>query len=123
MLNTVLNKETKIVTLQPHGTLKKEDFDAAVKVIDPFIEENGQLNGIIIYAKSFPGWDDFAAFNRHLTFIKNHHKKIKKLAMVTDSIVGEVGEHFASHFVEAVIKNFNYEQIDDARGWILEDKQ
>ena len=123
MLNTILDKESKVVTLQPHGALKKEDFDAAVKVIDPFIEENGQLNGIIIYTKSFPGWEDFAAFNRHFTFIKNHHKKIKKLAFVTDSMVGEVGELFSSHFVEAVIRNFKYDDIDDARSWLLADKE
>ncbi len=120
MLNTILNKDNGILILQPHGALKKEDFDNAVKVIDPFIEEYGKLNGIIIYTKSFPGWEDFAAFNRHLTFIKNHHKKIKKLALVTDSVVGDFGELLISHFVAATIKNFNFNNINDAKAWILE---
>jgi len=121
VLNTILDKTTKIVILQPHGALKKEDFDNAVKVIDPFIKENGKLRGIIIYTESFPGWKDYAAFNRHLVFIKNHHKEIKKLALVTNSIVGDFGELVSSHFVEAVVKSFAYNKLEDAKDWILED--
>ncbi len=120
MLNTILDKENKIVTLQPHGALRKEDFDNAVKVIDPFIKENGKLNGIIIYTEAFPGWEDYAAFNRHLVFIKNHHREIKKLAFVTDSLVGSIADLISSHFVEAVIHNFDYVDLGDARKWILE---
>lgn len=120
MLNIILDKESKIVTLQPHGVLKKEDFDKAVKLIDPFIEAEGDLNGVIIYTESFPGWKNFSALNRHFNFVKNHHKKIKKLAMVTNSIFGSFGEHISSHFVQAEIKSFTYDKLADARTWILE---
>jgi len=123
MLNTILDTATKIVTLQPHGALKKEDFDNAVKIIDPFIEEHGKLNGVIIYTETFPGWDDFAAFNRHLVFIKNHHKEIKKLAFVTNSLVGDFGEMMTGHFVEAVIKNFSFDQLEDAKAWIMDESK
>ena len=119
MLNTIMDTESKIVTLQPHGSLRKEDFDNAVKIIDPFIEEHGKLNGVIIYTESFPGWEDFAAFNRHLVFIKNHHKEIKKLAFVTNSMVGDFGEMVSGHFVDASVKNFDFEQLADAKEWIL----
>jgi len=120
MLNTILDTDTKIVTLQPHGALKKEDFDNAVKVIDPFIEEYGELNGVIIYAKTFPGWKDFAAFNRHLKFIRNHHKEIKKLAFVTNSLVGEFGELVSSHFIQAAVRSFPFDEINKAKDWIIE---
>ena len=123
MLNTILDTSTKIVTLQPHGALKKEDFDHAVKIIDPFIEEQGKLNGVIIYTETFPGWEDFAAFNRHLVFIKNHHKEIKKLAFVTDSLVGDFGEMVTGHFVEATIKNFSFDQLEEAKEWIGEENR
>ncbi len=120
MINTIIDKHNGIVILQPHGALRKEDFDKAVKVIDPFIEEYGKLNGLVIYTKSFPGWEDYAAFNRHLTFIKNHHKEIQKLAFVTDSMVGNFGELISSHFVSAVIKRFDFNKMREAKTWILE---
>jgi len=121
MLNTILDTSSKIVTLQPHGALKKEDFDNAVEIIDPFIKEHGKLNGIIIYTEQFPGWEDFAAFNRHLTFIKNHHREIKKLAFVTNSMIGDFGEVVTSHFVNATVKTFTYDKLEDARNWISSD--
>lgn len=120
MLKVTLDKENKIAVLVPDGALSKEDFDAAVKVIDPFIEKEGKLNGVIIYTESFPGWEDFSALSRHITFIKNHHKKIKKLAFVTNSIIGDLAENLTGHFVEAEIKDFPYDQIDTAKEWITQ---
>jgi len=120
MLNITLDSKEAIVILEPQGALCKDDFDVAVKVIDPFIQKHGKLDGLIIYTESFPGWEDFAALSRHITFVKNHHQKIKRLAFVTNSAVGSVAETIASHFVKAEIKSFTYDQLDDAKSWILE---
>ncbi len=119
MLSITLDKEEAIVTLEPDGPLKEEDFETAVKVIDPFIAEHGKLSGLIIAAESFPGWDDFSALAEHLKFIKNHHKKVKKLAFVTDSPIGIFAEKIGSHFVAAEVKEFPYAQRKEAREWIL----
>lgn len=118
MLKVTLDKKNSIVTLEPQGALSKEDFDTAVKIIDPYIEESGKLNGLIIETESFPGWDNFAALSRHITFVKNHHQKIKRLAFVTDSVVGNLAENIADHFVEAQIKTFPFGEMDEAREWI-----
>ena len=123
MLNVLLDTKDLIVTLEPSGALTKEDFDDAVKIIDPFIAEHGKLNGLIIATKSFPGWEDFAAFSRHITFVKNHHQKIKRLAFVTDSTIVNLAEKLADHFVEAQIKSFSFGEMDEAREWIAEDQE
>ncbi len=120
MLTTSLDKENKIVTLEPDGALSKEDFEKAVQIIDPYIKQHEKLNGVIIYTQSFPGWDSFEALIRHLKFIKNHHKKITHLAFVSDSIVGEFAEKIGYHFVDAEIKTFPFDQMDNAKQWILE---
>jgi len=120
MIKVTLDKENSIATLEPHGALTKEDFSLAVKAIDPYIEEHGKLNGLIIETESFPGWDDFAALSRHITFVKNHHKKIKRLAFVTDSVLGNLAEKIADHFVEAQIKTFPFSEMKEAREWILD---
>jgi hypothetical protein len=121
MLNITLDREEAIVTLEPEGALSKEDFETAVKVIDPFIEKHGKLAGVIIATESFPGWEDFSALVEHLTFIKNHHKKVKRLAFVTDSkLLGKFSENISSHFVDAEIKYFPYAERKAAREWILE---
>ena len=120
MLSITIDKEKAVVTLEPEGALSESDFDTAVRIIDPFIEEHGKLTGIIIATEDFPGWEDFAALSRHLRFIRNHHKKVKRLAFVTDSLIGDVAEKIGSHFVSAEVKHFPYAQRSEARSWILE---
>jgi len=120
MLSITLDKERAIVTLEPTDALNEEDFHTAVKVIDPFIEKHGKLEGLIIETESFPGWDDFSAFVAHLKFIRDHHKKVKRLAFVTDSVIGGLAEHITSHFVDAEVKDFPYGAHKEAREWILE---
>ncbi len=120
MLSITLDKEKAIVTLEPEGALSEADFDTAVRVIDPFIETHGRLTGLIIATEAFPGWKDFAALSEHLRFIRNHHKKVKRLAFVTDSSIGDIAEKIGSHFVDAEIKHFPYDQRSEARAWILE---
>jgi len=115
-----IDKEHAIAILEPEERLTKEDFDKAVKEIDPFIEAHGKLNGVIIETEKFPGWEDFAALSRHFVFVKNHHKKIRKLAFVTNSVVGTFAEKVSSHFVEAEIRTFPYDEMDAAREWIVE---
>ncbi len=120
MLSTTLNEKEAIVTLQPEGALSEKDFDQAVQVVDPFIKKQGKLNGVIIYTESFPGWDSFSSLVRHLKFVKNHHKKVTRLAFVTDSLVGNLVEKIGSHFVAAKVKTFTFKQLEDAKKWILE---
>lgn len=43
----------------------------------------------------------FAALSSHLKFVKDHHKKIARIVLVTDSVLGNFAELIASHFVQA----------------------
>ena len=106
------------MTIEPEGSLTKDDFDRVSKDVDPYIEEVGSLKALIIITPSFPKWDNFDALLRHIKFVKNHHEKIEKLAFVTDSIVGDFAEKISSHFVSAEIKSFPYDSLDKAKEWI-----
>ena len=119
MLTTTLNEQDQIAILEPDGPLSTDDFQKAGAVIDPFIERSGDLKGLIIYTESFPGWDSFKAMHSHLTFVKEHHRKIPRIAFVTDSVISNLAETIATHFVSADIKAFHYREMDKARSWIL----
>jgi hypothetical protein len=98
--------------------LEKSDFEAIAKVVDPHIEETGGLAGLIIEAPAFPGWSSFGAMAAHLRFVRDHHRKIKKIALVTDSALGDVAEHLVSHFISAQVLHFPASRLDEARSWI-----
>jgi hypothetical protein len=107
-----------IVVVRPQSRLAKDDFVELAKAVDPQIEAAGYLAGVIIDAPSFPGWEDFGSLVSHFRFVRDHHKHIKKVAVVTDSALGDVAEHLASHFVSAEIKQFPGGQTEAARQWI-----
>ena len=88
-----LDKTTSVLMLRPESTLDKGDFTVLANAVDPQIEQHGDLAGLIIDAPHFPGWDSFGALVTHLRFIRDHHKQVKKIAMVTDSPLGDVAEH------------------------------
>jgi hypothetical protein len=119
MIEYDLDKEHSILEVRPKSALDKDDFVELAKAVDPQIEANGDLAGLIISASSFPGWDSFGSMVTHFRFVRDHEKHLKKLAVVTDSRFGDVAEHLASHFVSAEIKHFPAGDIEQARKWIL----
>ena len=119
MLKVELVKENGTVTLMPDGALSAQDFEYASSVIDPYLEKSGNLNGVIILTKYFPGWESFGELLKHFKFVKDHHQKVSHLALVTDSILGDIGELIAGHFVSAEIKHFPFDELNNAQNWIL----
>jgi hypothetical protein len=120
MLKVDLDKTVGIATLEPEGELAESDFSAAAGIIDPYLEQVGELKGIIIHTKSFPGWSSFSSLIAHLKFVREHHTKISRVAFVTDSPIGNFAEHVASHFVKAEIRNFDFCELETSRKWILD---
>jgi hypothetical protein len=121
MLNYELNRIDSLLIVNPMGPLESADFEKLVQEVDPYIEEEGKLNGLMICAESFPGWDNFAAFLSHIKFVKNHHQKIKRIAAVTGSGFLSIMPQVANHFVHAEIKHFDYNDKEAALTWLKAD--
>lgn len=119
MLHLAWNETSGIATLTPEGALSSEDFTRVAAGIDGYIERHGQLNGLIIHTQSFPGWDSFSALLSHLKFVKNRHQRIARVALVTDSALGDFAEKVASHFVSAEVRHFDFEELEQATEWLL----
>lgn len=120
MIDYHLDTATGVLTLQPKSALQKSDFEALAKAVDPQIDEHGDLSGLILDVAKFPGWDGFGAMVTHLRFVRDHHKHVKKIAVVTDSHLGDVAEHLASHFISAQIRHFPAGEMEQASSWIAD---
>ena len=53
--------------------------------------------------------------------VRDHHRKIKKVAIITNSFLGETAEHITSHFVTAEIRHFMYGHLDEVKAWVASD--
>ena len=119
MIEHTLDPVNAILYVRPVSSLEKADFEQLAKAVDPYLETIGNLAGLIIEAPSFPGWDTFGALVEHIRFVRDHHTRIRKIALVTDSKLGDVAQRLASHFVAADVRHFPSGQLDSARQWIL----
>jgi len=119
MLDYHLDADHSILYLRPENALTADDFAKIASVVDPHIETTGDLAGIVIETPSFPGWEGIGALAAHLRFVRDHHRHVRKVAVVTDSALGTVAEHLASHFVSAEIKRFPSGEAKAATAWIL----
>jgi hypothetical protein len=118
MIDYTLNQNTAILHIHPKGPLSTADFEQLTAEVDPYIEQSGGLAGLIIETEKFPGWEDLNAALQHFRFVRDHHRKIKKVAIVTDSLAGEFAENIVSHFVAAKIQHFNANQLALAEDWL-----
>ena len=118
MLSNELMLDEKILIITPEGSLEASDFERLAKEVDPYIEAKGKLNGLMIYTESFPGWENFAALLSHIKFVKEHHQNIEKVAAVTDSGFLSILPRVASHFVQAEVKHFSYQDKEVALDWL-----
>lgn len=122
MIEYTLDAESAILTVRPEDPLAQTDFQQLANAVDPYIQDVGDLAGLLIDAPAFPGWDSLGAMAAHFRFVRNHEKHIGKIALVTDSVMGDVAEKFASHFVSAQIRHFPAGRVDTAVQWITDSK-
>ena len=120
MLNYDLQEDKGILVLKPDGQLEVADFTTLASRVDAYLEGHETLHGVLIHAKAFPGWKDFSAMLAHLKFIRRHHQKIDKVAVVADGGFATVMPYLASHFVHAQVRHFDLAHEDAAWDWLIQ---
>jgi hypothetical protein len=116
-LSHQLLADAGVLVLEPTAPLHTEDFDALALEVDPWIETHGDLRGIVIHAHEFPGWENPGSFIRHLRFVRDHQRNVRRVAMSADGRWAELAPRLAEHFVSAEVKHFGYDHLDDAVAW------
>jgi len=114
-------KDDGILIVEPVSSLQESEFDMLSTLVDPYIQENGKLNGLVIHTESFPGWQDFASMLAHIKFVKDHHALIRKVAAVADEGIIAILPAIADRFVKADVKHFGADDLDGALDWIKRD--
>jgi hypothetical protein len=118
MLSVALDKLNCVVVFETEGPLSESDFCSAAARVNAMVDEFGHLNGIVIRARTFPGWESVVSIVSHLQYTKGLHKTLTRVALVTASMAAHLAEVFSTHFVNAEIKIFPYDDIAKANQWV-----
>jgi hypothetical protein len=120
MLNHQLVHDMGIFVLSPAGPLDTTDIEGFARRVDPYIEKNGNLKGMIVYIEQFSGWKNIASFASHIRFIKDHHHSVGKVATISDSRLLSGLQRFAGCFVDPEVQHFTLGEEGAAIEWLRE---
>ena len=118
MLMYSFDTDHAVLTVHPETSLSAGDFGNMTAEVDAYIEEHGALAGLIFLAPTFQGWDSFGAFTEHIRFIRDHHKLIRRVALVTDSPVADAVQAVGRYFAGAKVRHFAGEKQAEAEDWV-----
>jgi hypothetical protein len=110
--------ERGVLLIEPHGRLRAEDFDALDAAADAWIESaDRSLRGVVVHARQFPGWENLGSLLRHVRFVRDHHRKIRRVALAVDGAVAQIAPALVDHFVHAELKQFGADDLEPAIVW------
>ena len=109
--------------LEPSGALAQKDLDALAARFDAYVNAHDRIPNLVVRAVSFPTWTDFAALLKHLRFIREHHRMVRRVALVSDARALDIAPRIASRFVSADIRHFPAAELDAALAWAAEPEE
>lgn len=109
--------ESGVIVVEIKQALGPADFATLAATADEWIKTHGALNGLVLHAHHFPGWESLRGVMSHIRFVREHHREVKRIALVTDSRLASLMPKLAEHFVKAEIKDFAFDELDRATVW------
>ena len=109
--------DSGVIVVEVEAALRAEDFDALATTADTWIEAHGNLQGLVIHAREFPGWENLGSLVRHLRFVRDHHRKVKRIALAADTRLASLAASLGEHFAQAEVKSFPYGELENAIAW------
>lgn len=104
--------------VEPSGTLTRADFETLTDRFNAKVNATSRIPNLVVHAPNFPGWADFSALLRHIEFIRDHQRMIRKIALVSDARVLTIAPGIARHFVRADLRHFPASELDAALDWV-----
>lgn len=102
----------------PEGRLTESDFESLKRTFDARVAASGSTPNLVIHARAFPGWADFGGLVGHLAFVRDHHRLIRKIALVSDARILDIAPQVARTFLRADIRHFPADRLTDALAWV-----
>lgn len=106
----------RVVEVVVVGPIAAEDFEALGLTVDQLLESS-KLEGIVVQVKNTPSWENIGSLLRHLSFVRAHHKRIRRLALVMEGKLATFVPPIASQLIEAEVHCFAPSDHEVALHW------
>ena len=112
-----LDDQTGTVVVEVAAPLRGVDFDELAATVDPWLATHEAVAGIVVHARTVPGWENVTGLRRHLQFVRDHHRRVRRVALAVDGVLPSLAPAVAGRLVAPEVRHFAYDALDDAVAW------
>lgn len=110
--------EPGVVVVSVDQPLRAQDFEAVARMVDPVIEAKGELAGLVIHARRFPGWQNLRGLLGHLRFVRSHVGHIRRIAVASDSRLASLAPKIERVLRSTEVRGFSFGALESAISWV-----
>ena len=107
-----------IFVVTPDSPITHDEIESLNREVGDYINTHDKVPNLVINAAGgIPSWKDFDALSSHIRFVRDHHRLVAKVALVTDSELIRLVRPMVDVFVAAKIRRFAANELDKACQW------
>ena len=111
----------KILEVDLHGKLSREDYERIGPDIEKMIREHGKIR-ILVTMHDFDGWDAGGLWE-DLKWDVKHFDDVEKLAIVGEERWQKWMVGFCKIFTTGTVRYFPFARLDDAHEWLIRNEE
>ena len=107
-----------VLWVRPDGPITRDDVATLTRTADDYLAGHSKIAGVMVETRTFPGFASVGAFADYARFIADHHARVRRLALVTDSALAPIAEFMAKYVVGVEMRHYSFAEGAAALGWL-----
>ena len=107
-----------VLGVRPEGPITREDVATLTRAADEYLAGHPKIAGVMVETRTFPGFASVGAFADYARFIADHHARVRRVALVTDSALAPIAEFMANHVVGVQMRHYAFAEGAAALTWL-----
>lgn len=109
--------DSGVLRVEVTEPLRSQDLEALAATVDAWLASHDELPGVVIHAARFPGWENVAGLLRHVAFVRDHQRRVRRVAVAADGVAADLAARLGRIFVRAEVASFGHDELDAATAW------
>jgi SpoIIAA-like len=117
MITIEKHERHNIFVLTPPKSITSDDIAELNRQMNDYVNAHDKVPNLVLRADQVPAWKNFEALADHIKFVKNHHRLVKKVAIVSDDRLIWLVRPVVDAFTGAKVRRFSADAFDKAYAW------
>jgi hypothetical protein len=107
-----------VLRVQPDGPITRENVAKLKRTAADYLASHPKIAGVMVETRAFPGFTSAGAFVDYVRFIAQHRARVRRVALVTNSVLAPVAKFMANRIMGVEMQHFPFAQGMAALAWL-----